>query len=233
MSEQDSILLLRRIEQAIYSLEKRLLGTQTPVPHAPSEPPVVQFPSVMGVEVIGGMVNAQIEDQPVRVAIEEQPILVSPSDEWSISVDFPDTPLQVSQSGSWSVSISDQPIQVAIQQQPIQTVTTIAVSLTPVPVSVSLSAAGNATLLTVPSNAQFRIYQIVISNRSSSTVTFRFRNNSNSPTYYTGYFNLTANALFTLSHFYPFIILDAGSALVVETTTAANLGGCVLYQAIL
>ena len=197
MSEQDSILLLRRIEQAIYSLEKRLVDTRTPTSHTPSEPPVVQFPSVIGVEVSGGTVSAQIEDQPIQVVIQEQPI------------------------------------QVAIGNQPIQTITTPAVSLTSVPVSVSLSAAGNATLLTVPSGAQFRIYQIVISNRGSSTAGFRFRNNSTSPIYYTGFFNLTANALFTLSHMYPFITLDAGSALVIETATAANLGGCVLYQAIL
>jgi hypothetical protein len=188
MSEQDSVLLLRRIEQAIYSLEKRLLDTRTQISHTSSEPPVVQFPSVMGVEVSGGTINAQIEDQP---------------------------------------------IQVVIQEQPIQTTATMATSLISTSVSVSLSSAGNATLLTVPSNAQFRIYQIVISNRSSSVVTFRFRNNSSPPVYYTGLFNLTANALFTLSHLYPFIILDAGSALVIETTTAANLGGCILYQAIL
>jgi hypothetical protein len=233
MSDQDSVLLLRRIEQAIYSLEKRLLDTRTPTSLPSSEPPVVQFPSVMEVEVSGGTVNAQIENQPIQVVVQEQPIQVSPSDDWSISVDFPDTPIQVSQSGSWSVGISDQPIQVVIGNQPIQTITTIAVSLTSVPISVSLSAAGNATLLTVPSGAEYRIYQIVISNRGSGVATFRFRDNSTPPVYYTGLFNMTANSVFTLSHLYPFITLSEGKALVIETTTAATLGGCVLYQAIL
>jgi len=67
MSEQDSVLLLRRIEQAIYGLEKRIANwNATASSTQPSEPSIVQFPSVMSVEVERGSVSAVIEEQPIR-----------------------------------------------------------------------------------------------------------------------------------------------------------------------
>ena len=67
MSEQDSVLLLRRIEQAIYGLEKRFLSITPSEPSNPTtEPPVINFPSTMSVEVEGGSINAVIEEQPIQ-----------------------------------------------------------------------------------------------------------------------------------------------------------------------
>jgi hypothetical protein len=82
MNEQDSVLLLRRIEQAIYGLEKRIANWNATEPtKQPSEPPVVQFPSMMSVEIEGGTVNAVIEEQPIRTeAVLTQQLLIYPVD---------------------------------------------------------------------------------------------------------------------------------------------------------
>ena len=82
MSEQDSILLLRRIEQAIYGLEKRIANwNAAALPMRQLDPPVVQFPSTMSVEIDGGTVNAVIEEQPIRTeAVLTQQLLIYPVD---------------------------------------------------------------------------------------------------------------------------------------------------------
>jgi len=179
MSEQDSILLLRRIEQAIYSLEKRLVDTRTPTSHTPSEPPVVQFPSVIGVEVSGGTVSAQIEDQP------------------------------------------------------IQTETVLTRQLAIYPVDINLSAAGTAPVITAPTDASYAVYGITLTNNGTAVARFRFQSSDSIPTVYTGFVNLAVGSTWSVQHIYPFLVVPAGASLMVQAATAAELGGCVLYQAIL
>ena len=182
MSEQDSVLLLRRIEQAIYGLEKRLIEQRQPSDanptRQPTEPPVVQFPTVMNVEVESGNINAIIEEQP------------------------------------------------------IQTQTVLTTELVCAPVGVSLASAGTAALITVPSNATYQIYHITLVNNGALPVTLRIQDDNSIPNVYTGQMTLTPNAILTLSHIYPFIVLGSNLSLMVETTTAAELGGCIFYRTV-
>ena len=182
MSEQDSVLLLRRIEQAIYGLEKRLVEQRQPSEvnqlRPPTEPPVVQFPSVMSVEVESGNINAIIEEQP------------------------------------------------------IQTQTVLTTELVCVPVSVNLASADTATLITVPSDATYQIYHITLVNNGALPVTLRIQDDNSIPNVYTGQMTLAPNAILTLSHIYPFIMLGGNLSLKVETTTAAELGGCIFYRSL-
>jgi hypothetical protein len=184
MSEQDSVLLLRRIEQAIYGLEKRMANWNTPTPSErpsahPTEPLVVQFPSVMSVEIEGGMVSAVIEEQP------------------------------------------------------IQTETVLTRQLSIYPVDINLGAAGTAPIITAPSDASYAIYGVILTNNGTAVARVRLQSSDSIPTVYTGFVNLAVGSTWSVQHIYPFLVVSAGASLMVRAETAAELGGCVLYQAIL
>ena len=180
MSEQDSVLLLRRIEQAIYGLEKRIAGwnASAPLTH-PTEPPVVQFPSVMTVEVQSGTVSAVIEEQPM------------------------------------------------------QTETVLTRQLSIHPVDINLVVAGTAPIITAPADTSYAIYGITLTNNGVAVARFRFQSSDSIPTVYTGFVNLAVGFTWSVQHIYPFLVVPAGASLMVQAATAAELGGCVLYQAIL
>jgi len=180
MSEQDSVLLLRRIEQAIYGVEKRLANWNATEPtKQPSEPPVVQFPSMMRVEVEGGTVNAVIEEQPIRT----------------------------------------------------ETVLTQQLSIHPV--GINLTTAGTTPIITAPADASYAIYGITLTNNGAAIARIRLQSSDNIPTVYTGFVNLAVGSTWSVQHIYPFLVVPAGASLMVQAETAAELGGCVLYQAIL
>ena len=180
MSEQDSVLLLRRIEQAIYGLEKRIANwnASAPLTH-PTEPPVVQFPSMMRVDVEGGTVNAVIEEQP------------------------------------------------------IQTETVLTQQLSIHPVEINLTAASTAPIITAPADASYAICEITLTNNGADVARFRLQSGDSVPTVYTGFVNLAVGFTWSVQHIYPFLVVPAGASLMVQAATAAELGGCVLYQAIL
>ena len=180
MSEQDSVLLLRRIEQAIYGVEKRLANWNATEPtKQPSEPPVVQFPSVMQVEIEGGTVSAVIEEQPIR------------------------------------------------------TETVLTEQLSIYPVDINLNAAGTAPVITAPTDASYAVYGITLTNNGTAVARFRLQSSDGTPTVYTGFVNLAVGSTWSVQHIYPFLVVPAGASLMVQAETAAELGGCVLYQAIL
>jgi len=180
MSEQDSVLLLRRIEQAIYALEKRIANWNASVPSAQrSEPPVVQFPSTMSVEIEGGTVNAVIEEQPIRTeAVLTQQLLIYPVD-------------------------------------------------------INLVAAGTAAVITAPADASYAIYGITLTNNGAAVARIRLQSSDSIPTVYTGFVNISVGSTWSVQHIYPFLVVPAGASLMVQAAAAAELGGCVLYQAIL
>jgi hypothetical protein len=180
MSEQDSVLLLKRIEQAIYGLEKRIANWNAPTASAqPSEPPLVQFPSVMQVEIEGGTVNAVIEEQPIR------------------------------------------------------TETVLTQQLFIYPVDINLSAAGTAPIITAPADVSYAIYGITLTNNGAAVARFRLQSSDSIPIVYTGFVNLAVGLTWSVEHIYPFLVVSAGASLMVQAATAAELGGCILYQAIL
>ena len=180
MSEQDSVLLLRRIEQAIYGLEKRIANWNATEPiKQPSEPPTVRFPSVMSVEVQSGTVSAVIEEQP------------------------------------------------------IQTETVLTRQLSIYPVDINLVVAGTAPIITAPADASYAIYGITLTNNGAAIARIRLQSSDNIPTVYTGFVNLAVGSAWSVQHIYPFLVVPAGASLMVQAETAAELGGCVLYQAIL
>jgi len=180
MSEQDSILLLRRIEQAIYGVEKRLANWNATEPtKQPSEPPIVQFPSVMNVEIEGGTVSAVIEEQPIR------------------------------------------------------TETVLTQQLSIYPVDINLVAAGTASIITASADASYAIYGITLTNNGADVARFRLQSSDDTPIVYTGFVNLAAGSTWSVQHIYPFLVVPADASLMVQAATAAELGGCVLYQAIL
>jgi len=180
MSEQDSVLLLRRIEQAIYGLEKRIANWNASAPSIqPSEPPIVQFPSVMSVEVERGSVSAVIEEQP------------------------------------------------------IQTETVLTRQLSIHPVDINLVAAGTAPIITAPADASYAIYGITLTNNGAAVARFRLESSDSTPIVYTGFTNIAVGSTWSVQHIYPFLVVPAGASLMIQATTAAELGGCVLYQAIL
>jgi hypothetical protein len=180
VSEQDSVLLLRRIEQAIYGLEKRIANWNASAPSAqPSEPPIVQFPSVMSVEIDGGTVNAVIEEQPIRTeTLLTQQLLIYPLD-------------------------------------------------------INLVAAGTAPMITAPADASYAIYGITLTNNGAAVARFRFQSSDSIPVVYTGFVNISVGSTWSVQHIYPFLVVPAGASLMVQAATAVELGGCVLYQAIL
>jgi len=180
MSEQDSILLLRRIEQAIYGVEKRLANWNATEPTKQlSEPSVVQFPSVMSVEVEGGTINAVIEEQPIRTeAVLTQQLLIYPVD-------------------------------------------------------INLVVAGTAPIITAPADASYAVYGITLINNGAAVARIRLQSSDSTPIVYTGFVNLAVGATWSVQHIYPFLMVPAGASLMVQAATAADLGGCVLYQAIL
>ena len=180
MSEQDSVLLLRRIEQAIYGVEKRLANWNAAALSAhPTEPPVVQFPSVMSVEIEGGTVSAVIEEQP------------------------------------------------------IQTETVLTRQLSIYPVDINLVAAGTAPMITAPADTSYAIYGITLTNNGADVARFRFQSSDSVPIVYTGFVNLAVGSTWFVQHIYPFLVVSAGASLMVQAATSVELGGCVLYQAIL
>ena len=180
MSEQDSVLLLRRIEQAIYGLEKRIASWNASAPSAQSkEPPIVRFPSVMTVEVQSGTVSAVIEEQP------------------------------------------------------IQTETVLTRQLSIYPIVINLTAAGTTPIITAPADASYAIYGITLTNNGADVARFRLQSGDSVPTVYTGFVNLAVGLAWSVQHIYPFLVVSAGASLMVQAATAAELGGCVLYQAIL
>jgi len=180
VSEQHSILLLRRIEQAIYGVEKRLANWNAPAPSAhPTEPPVVQFPSVMSVEVERGTISAVIEEQP------------------------------------------------------IQTETVLTRQLSIYPIDINLNAAGTAPIITAPADTSYAVYGITLTNNGAAVARFRFQSSDGIPIVYTGFVNLTVGSTWSVQHIYPFLVVPASASLMVQAATAAELGGCVLYQAIL
>jgi len=180
MSEQDSVLLLRRIEQAIYGLEKRIANWNASTPSAQlKEPPTVRFPSVMSVEVQSGTVSAVIEEQP------------------------------------------------------IQTETVLTRQLAIYPVDINLSAASTAPIITAPADASYAVYGITLTNNGTAIARIRLQSSDSIPMVYTGFVNLAAGSTWSVQHIYPFLVVPAGASLMVQAATAAELGGCVLYQAIL
>jgi len=180
MSEQDSVLLLRRIEQAIYGLEKRIANWNATEPiKQSSEPPLVQFPSVMSVEVQSGTVSAVIEEQP------------------------------------------------------IQTETVLTQQLSIYPVDINLGAAGTTPIITAPADASYAIYGITLTNNGAAIARFRFQSSDSIPMVYTGFVNLAIGFTWSVQHIYPFLVVPAGASLMVQAATAAELGGCILCQAIL
>jgi len=180
MSEQDSVLLLRRIEQAIYGLEKRIANWNASVPSAqPSEPPVVQFPSVMRVEVESGTVNAVIEEQP------------------------------------------------------IQTETVLTQQLSIYPVEINLVVAGTVPIITAPADASYAVYGITLTNNGAAVARVRLESSDSIPIVYTGFVNIAVGSTWFVQHIYPFLVVPAGASLMVQAATAVELGGCILYQAIL
>jgi len=180
MSEQDSVLLLRRIEQAIYGVEKRLANWNATEPtKQSSEPPVVQFPSVMNVEIEGGTVNAVLEEQPIRTET------------------------------------------VLIQQLLIH------------PVEINLTAASTAPIITAPTDASYAIYGVTLTNNGAAVARFRLESSDSIPIVYTGFVNLAAGSTWSVQHIYPFLVVPADASLMVQAAATAELGGCVLYQAIL
>ena len=180
MSEQDSVLLLRRIEQAIYGLEKRIAGwnASAPLTH-PTEPPVVQFPSVMTVEVQSGTVSAVIEEQP------------------------------------------------------IQTETVLTRQLSIYPVEINLVVADTERIIAAPANASYAIYGITLTNNGAAVARFRLESSDSIPIVYTGFVNLAVGSTWSVQHIYPFLVVPAGASLMIQAATAAELGGYILYQAIL
>jgi len=180
MSEQDSVLLLRRIEQAIYGLEKRIANWNASAPSIqPLEPSIVQFPSVMSVEVERGSISTVIEEQP------------------------------------------------------IQTETVLTRQLSIHPVDINLVAAGTASIITVPADASYAIYGITLTNNGTGFARVRFQSSDSIPIVYTGFTNIAAGATWTVQHIYPFLVVPAGASLMVRAESFVELGGCVLYQAIL
>ncbi len=180
MSEQDSVLLLRRIEQAIYGLEKRIANWNASAPPVQqSEPPIVQFPSVMSVEVERGTVSAVIEEQPIRT----------------------------------------------------ETVLTRQLSI--YPVDISLVAAGTASVITAPADVSYAVYGITLTNNGAAVARFRLQSSDSTPIVYTGFTSLAIGSTWSVQHIYPFLMVPAGMSLMVQAATAAELGGCVLYEAIL
>ena len=180
MSEQDSVLLLRRIEQAIYGLEKRIASWNASASSAqPEEPPVVQFPSVMTVEVQSGTVSAVIEEQPIRTeTVLTQQLLIHP-------------------------------------------------------VEINLTAASTAPIITAPADASYAIYGITLTNNGADVARFRLQSSDDIPIVYTGFVNLAAGSTWSVQHIYPFLVVPADASLMVQAAATAELGGCVLYQAIL
>ena len=180
MSEQDSVLLLRRIEQAIYGLEKRIASwNASALLTHPTEPPVVQFPSVMRVEIEGGTVNTVLEEQPIR------------------------------------------------------TETVLTQQLSIYPIAINLTAADTAPIITAPADASYAIYGITLTNNGAAIARIRLQSSDSVPTVYTGFVNLVVGSTWSVQHIYPFLVVPAGASLIVQAATAAELGGCVLYQAIL
>jgi len=180
VSEQDSVLLLRRIEQAIYGVEKRIANWNAPaLPAQSAEPPIVQFPSVMSVEIEGGTVNAVIEEQPIR------------------------------------------------------TETVLTQQLSIYPVDINLGAAGTTPIITVPADTSYAIYGITLTNNGAAVARVRLQSSDGIPIVYTGFVNLAVGATWSVQHIYPFLVVSAGASLMLQAATAVELGGCVLYQAIL
>jgi hypothetical protein len=180
VSEQESVLLLRRIEQAIYGLEKRIANLSAPASSVQLlEPPVVQFPSVMLVEIERGTVSAVIEEQPIR------------------------------------------------------TETVLTQQLSIYPVDINLTVAGTVPVITAPADASYAVYGITLTNNGTATVRIRLQSSDSIPTVYTGFVNLVAGSTWSMQHIYPFLVVPAGASLMLQAATAAELGGCVLYQAIL
>jgi hypothetical protein len=180
VSEQDSVLLLRRIEQAIYGLEKRIASWNAAMPSTQrAEPSVVQFPSVMSVEVERGTVSAVIEEQP------------------------------------------------------IQTQTVLTQRLSIYPVEINLVVAGSTPIITAPADESYAIYGITLTNNGTALARVRLQSSDSIPTVYTGFVNLAVGSTWSVQHIYPFLVVPAGASLMVQAATAADLGGCVLYQAIL
>jgi len=180
MSEQDSVLLLRRIEQAIYGLEKRIASLNIVAPSTqPTELPIVQFPSMMSVEIEGGTVNAVLEEQPIR------------------------------------------------------TETVLTQQLSIYPVDINLGGAGTATIITAPADASYAIYGITLTNNGADVARFRLESSDGIPIVYTGFVNLAVGSTWSVQHIYPFLVVPASASLMVQAADAVELGGCVLYQAIL
>jgi len=180
MSEQDSVLLLRRIEQAIYGLEKRIANwNATASSTQPSEPSIVQFPSVMSVEIERGTVGAVIEEQPIR------------------------------------------------------TETVLTQQLSIYPVDINLVAADTERIIAAPANASYAIYGITLTNNGAAVARFRLESSDSIPIVYTGFVNIAVGATWSVQHIYPFLVVPAEASLMIQAATAAELGGCVLYQAIL
>lgn len=177
---EESVLLLRRIEQAIYGLEKRIASWSASAPSTQlKEPPIVQFPSVMAVEVQSGTVSAVIEEQPIR------------------------------------------------------TETVLTQQLSIYPIDINLVVAGTVPIITAPANASYAIYGITLTNNGTAIARIRLQSSDSVPTVYTGFVNLVAGSTWSMQHIYPFLVVPAGASLMLQAATAAELGGCVLYQAIL
>jgi hypothetical protein len=177
---EESVLLLRRIEQAIYGLEKRIASWNASAPSAQlKELPIIRFPSVMTVEVQSGTVSAVIEEQPIRT-------------------------------------------EAVLTQQ-----------LSVYPIAINLTAAGTTPIITAPADASYAIYGITLTNNGAAVARIRLQSSDSIPTVYTGFVNLVVGSTWSVQHIYPFLVVPAGASLMLQAATAAELGGCVLYQAIL
>jgi hypothetical protein len=132
-----------------------------------------------------------------------------------------------------SVEVQSGTVSAVIEEQPIQTETVLTRQLSIYPIAINLSAAGTTPIITAPADASYTIYGITLTNNGVAIARIRLQSSDSIPTVYTGFVNLAVGATWSVQHIYPFLVVPAGASLMVQAATAAELGGCVLYQAIL
>jgi hypothetical protein len=101
------------------------------------------------------------------------------------------------------------------------------------PVDINLVVAGTTPIITAPADASYAIYGITLTNNGAAVARVRFQSSDGIPIVYTGFVNIAVGSTWSMQHIYPFLVVSAGASLMVQAAGAVELGGCVLYQAIL
>jgi hypothetical protein len=101
------------------------------------------------------------------------------------------------------------------------------------PVDINLVVAGTTPIITAPADASYAIYGITLTNNGAAVARIRLQSSDSIPIVYTGFVNISVGSTWSVQHIYPFLVVSAGASLMIDAATAVELGGCVLYQAIL